>query len=127
MENAGLRIVGNDIASLRRSYGYSPEATEDPTTYYLDMYNHRFPCTTLLFKSDERVSTLLSMVEQTRADGMIFIGEKFCEHEYFEFPYLEKRLKEKGLSTLTLEFSVDDTDNVDSYLTRVEAFSELLA
>ncbi|MFK5954533.1 MAG: 2-hydroxyacyl-CoA dehydratase family protein [Desulfobacterium sp.] len=127
MENAGLRVVGNDIASLRRSYGYSPEPAEDPATYYLDMFSRRFPCTTLLYTADNRVDTLLSMAEQTKADGMIFIGEKFCEHEYFEFPYMEKRLQEKGVSTLTLEFSVDDADNVDSYLTRVEAFSELLA
>lgn len=126
MEKAGLRVVANDVASMRRSYGYSPKVTDDPGEYYTDYFANRFPCTTLLYQSDARLKTFMDLVESSGARGVIFSGEKFCEHEYFEFPYLEKRLKDKGIPVLRLEFSVDDIQNTQSYSTRVEAFAELL-
>jgi len=36
IESAGLRVVGNDIASLGRSYASMPEIREDPAVYFLD-------------------------------------------------------------------------------------------
>ncbi len=125
IEDAGLLVVANDIAALRRSYDYTPAETDDPVEYYSDMFKNRFPCTTLLYTGDARVTTILDLVDESGAEGVIFSGEKFCEHEYFEFPYLTDRLQKRGISTLMLEFSVDDLQNVESYITRVEAFSEL--
>lgn len=127
MENAGMMVVGNDIASLRRSYGYSPAVTDDPVAYYTDYFTGKFPCTTLLYQADDRVESFLKLVDTSGAKGVIFSGEKFCEYEYFEFPFLEQRLKEKGIPVLRLEFGMDDNQNTGSYTTRVEAFGELLA
>ncbi len=126
IEASGLRIVSNDIAALKRSYAYNPKPTGDPGTYYTDLYNNRFPCTTLLYKSDQRLDMFLDLVETSEASGVIFCGEKYCEYEYFEFPHLEKRLKEKGVAILNMEFSIDDVDNIGAYITRIEAFAELL-
>ena len=126
MEKSNLRVVANDIGSLGRSYGYSPEITTDPGDYYAELFAKRRPCTTLLYGSDRRIQAFLDTVKRSRAKGVVFSGEKFCEYEYFEFPYLEKRLKEEGVPALFLEFSVDDTDNVGAYSTRVEAFAEML-
>lgn len=127
MERTGLRVVANDIASLRRSYGYSPEITNDPVTYYTDFFANRFPCPTMLYQSDARLKTFMDLVESSGSRGVVFSGEKFCEYEYFEFPYLEKQLKDKGIPVLRLEFGVDDTKNTETYRTRMEAFAELLA
>ena len=126
MEAAGLCVVANDIAAMRRSYAYSPRTTDSPEDYYLDFFNNRFPCTTLLYKTDERLKIFLDMVERYQVEGVIFSGEKFCEYEYLEYPYLEQRLKEMGVSVLTLEFSVDDKQNLEAYTTRVQAFAEMI-
>jgi benzoyl-CoA reductase/2-hydroxyglutaryl-CoA dehydratase subunit BcrC/BadD/HgdB len=126
IESSGLRVVANDIASLKRSYAYSPPVTDSPAEYYTDFYTNRFPCTTLLYQTDARLDGFLDLVEQSGARGVILSGEKFCEHEYFEFPILEERLKEKGISTLFLEFGADDVQNISAYTTRVEAFAEML-
>ena len=126
MEASGLCVVANDIASLKRSYGFSPEPSRSPETYYDALYSRHVPCTTLLHTSDERVETLVEMVSRSRAQGVIFCGEKFCEHEYFEFPYVKKRLSEMGISTLFLEFSVDDDQLAAAHATRVEAFAEMM-
>jgi len=45
------------------------------------------------------------MARQNNVKGCIFIGEKFCEYEYFEFPLMEKALQETGVKTMVLEFS----------------------
>jgi benzoyl-CoA reductase/2-hydroxyglutaryl-CoA dehydratase subunit BcrC/BadD/HgdB len=68
----------------------------------------------------------MELITERSAKGVIFIGEKFCEYEYFEIPYLEKRLKAKGLFTLFLEISMDDNEHIEAFNTRIEAFSELL-
>lgn len=127
MENAQLTVVGNDIASLRRTYGYSPAQTSDPVAYYEDYYSNRFPCTTLLYQADSRLQMFMDLVESSGAKGVIFSGEKFCEYEYFEFPFLEQKLKEKGIPVLRLEFGVDDVRNTGAYTTRIEAFAEMLS
>ena len=126
MEEKGLIVVANDIASLRRSYAYSPSITDDPTVFYSDFFLNRYPCTTLLYKTDERLDAFEKRIVQSDARGVILSGEKFCEYEYFEFPYLEKKLKEKGIPTLFIEFSVDDVENIGAYVTRIEAFIEML-
>jgi len=127
MERADLRVVANDIASLRRSYGYSPKITDDPGEYYTDYFANRFPCSTMLYQSDTRLTTFLDLVDSSGARGVILLGQKFCEYEYFEFPYLKKQLKDKGIPVLELEFGVDDIQNTEAYSTRIEAFAELLA
>jgi len=126
MEAKDIRVVANDIASLRRSYSYSPSPTNNPEDYYADFYSHHFPCTTLLYTADARIETVMKLVEDSGAEAVFFCGEKFCEHEYFEFPYLRNQLRDKGIASLFLEFSVDDTCHVEGHITRVEAFSETL-
>jgi benzoyl-CoA reductase/2-hydroxyglutaryl-CoA dehydratase subunit BcrC/BadD/HgdB len=126
MERTGLRVVANDIASLRRTYGYSPAPGSDPGAYYSDFFANHFPCSTLLYQSDDRVDALIRLVKESGAQGVIFCGEKFCEYEYFEFPYLEKRLSDAGTQSLFLEFGADDELNVAGYITRIQAFSEML-
>jgi benzoyl-CoA reductase/2-hydroxyglutaryl-CoA dehydratase subunit BcrC/BadD/HgdB len=66
-------------------------------------------------------------VQETGVGGVIFFGEKFCEYEYFEFPYLEGMLKELGVRSLLLEMSAEGLQNLDGYRTRIEAFAETLA
>ncbi len=122
-----MRVVANDIASLYRSIAYTPESTGTAEDYYAKFYQEHFPCTTLLHSGEKRVQVLSEMLKSNKAQGMVFIGEKFCEHEYFEFPYLEKQFKNMEVKTLLLEFSIEDNDNIAAYQTRIEAFSELLS
>jgi benzoyl-CoA reductase/2-hydroxyglutaryl-CoA dehydratase subunit BcrC/BadD/HgdB len=125
-ENAGLTVVGNDIASQNRALFYTPAMVDDPADYYVDFYDHHYPCTTLLYTADKRVTAVQELVSSTKAQGVVFIGEKFCEFEYFEIPHLEKILKDMGIQTLFLEVSIDDVERSEAYVTRIEAFSELM-
>jgi benzoyl-CoA reductase/2-hydroxyglutaryl-CoA dehydratase subunit BcrC/BadD/HgdB len=126
IESAGLRVVGNDIASLGRSYASMPETREDPAAYFLDFYYQHFPCPTLLYTGDRRTTSLLHMVGKTDAVGVIFVGEKFCEYEYFELPHLTQQLKDKGLRTLEIEIAIEDEVHTSAHHSRISAFAELL-
>lgn len=125
-ERVGLRVSGNDLAPLKRSYAFTPETTEDPVEYYFHFYQEHFPCSTILYSSDRRLEELKNIVHNSGADGVVFIGEKFCECEYFEFPFIDKKLEEWGIPSLFLEISAEDRDNLEPYMTRIEAFSEML-
>ena len=128
IEGAGMTVVGNDIAALARSYGPGPGPTDDPADpceYYVSFYRDHFPCTTLIGSSDRRVPVLIGLAREREAAGLIVIGEKFCEYEYFEIPHIAGRLGERGIKTLTLEFSAED-DNLGPIKTRIEAFGEML-
>jgi benzoyl-CoA reductase/2-hydroxyglutaryl-CoA dehydratase subunit BcrC/BadD/HgdB len=126
IEASGLRVVGNDIASLGRSYASMPEIREDPGAYFLDFYYQHFPCPTLLYTGDRRATSLMNLVEKTGAAGVIFMGEKFCEYEYFEFPFLAEKLKEKGIKTLEIEIAAEDDEQTSAHDARIGAFAELL-
>jgi benzoyl-CoA reductase/2-hydroxyglutaryl-CoA dehydratase subunit BcrC/BadD/HgdB len=126
IEQAGMRVVSNDVSSQARSYSYIPPEVDDPFAYYADFYRNHYPCTTLLYLSDERLKTLNELIEKRNARGLIFIGEKFCEYEYLEIPFLSKMLEQKKIATLQLEIATDDEDNVEAFRTRIETFSELI-
>jgi benzoyl-CoA reductase/2-hydroxyglutaryl-CoA dehydratase subunit BcrC/BadD/HgdB len=127
IENAGLRVVSNDVASQARSYGHVPRETGDPVAYYSDFYRNHHPCTTLLYSSDERLTLLTGLIEKKDAHGVIFIGEKFCEYEYLEMPFIAKTLKQNNVAMLQLEIATDDHENLEAFRTRIEAFSELIS
>ncbi|MGC8605259.1 MAG: 2-hydroxyacyl-CoA dehydratase subunit D [Desulfomonilaceae bacterium] len=123
-ESAGLTVVGNDVASQTRSLVYTPTIVDDPASYYVDFYQRHYPCTTLLYTADKRLAAIRELISRTAAQGFVFIGEKFCEYEYFEIPNLEKALNDMGIFTLFLEMSISDDERSASYETRIEAFAE---
>lgn len=127
IDEAGLKVVGNDIAAFHRSYARVPQEWSDASDYYVRFYQDHFPCTTLLYSADARIEAINGMVTSSGADGFLFIGEKFCEYEYFELPYLEEKLKEAGVSVLSLEVSIEDESAAETYRTRIDAFAEVLA
>jgi len=127
IEKAGFTIAGNDIASLYRSYFSHPEITGDAGKFYIDFYQNHFPCTTLLSTSDKRAEAIMDLIRERNARGFIFIGEKFCEYEYFEIPFIDKMLRNEGINTLLLEFSIDDNENIEGFGTRIESFAEVMS
>lgn len=127
IEKSGFTVAGNDIASLYRSYCNYPEITGDAGEFYIDFYQNHFPCTTLLSTSDKRAEVVMNLIRERSARGFIFIGEKFCEYEYFEIPFIDKMLRNEEISTLLLEFSIDDNKNIAGFGTRIESFAEVMS
>jgi benzoyl-CoA reductase/2-hydroxyglutaryl-CoA dehydratase subunit BcrC/BadD/HgdB len=126
MDKSGIRVAANDIALFRRSYGSSLLLTQDPVEFHGDFYFNHYPCTTMLPAGDRRIEFILDTVRESGARGFIFFGEKFCEYEYFEIPYLENRLRQMGINTLCLDMGTDEGESLGALKNRIEAFAELL-
>lgn len=123
IEEAGMTVVANDLAALHRAHAHTPENFAGPADYYADFYCNHFPCPTLIHTADRRVGAVIDLVKKSDARGLVFVGEKFCEYEYFEYPALERRLKEMDVPCLPLEFGLGDR-SVNP--TRLQAFVELI-
>ena len=125
IEDAGLNIIANDIALFNRSFGYQPNTNQNMTDYYMDFYENHIPCPTLLYTADQRISYLENQIKQHNASGIIFLGEKYCEYETFEFPHIQQHLKKSGVRVLQLEKGIDTELHGEAMRTRIEAFAEL--
>lgn len=125
MDAAGLTVAANDIATMARSYGNSPSG-DQPPDYYCDYYFDHHPCTTILPAGDRRVELIRKRIHDNQVKGLIVFGEKFCEYEYFETPWIRETLKAQGVATLFLELGADDLTNLMPLKTRIEAFAEIL-
>ncbi|HOO45032.1 MAG TPA: 2-hydroxyacyl-CoA dehydratase family protein [Deltaproteobacteria bacterium] len=126
IEANGMRVVANDIATLARSYGYCPTPSKDPGEYYCDFYFNHYPCTTILPAGDRRIELVKRCIDRSRVQGWIFFGEKFCEYEYFEIPFIKDMLRSAGVDVLFVELGADDLVNLMPVKTRIEAFAEML-
>jgi benzoyl-CoA reductase/2-hydroxyglutaryl-CoA dehydratase subunit BcrC/BadD/HgdB len=126
IEASGMKVVDNDIAAFKRSYGFTPLSEQEPEAYYIDLFHNHHPCPTILHTGDARIGKLRKTVREGNIRGFIFVGEKFCEYEYFEVPYIRKILAEEGIRMLCLDFSLEDEENIGSYRTRIEGFAETL-
>ena len=126
MDRAGMVVVANDIASMHRSFQHTPRFDGDVGDYYVDFYSRHCPCPTLIFTADHRANYLVELAKRNGVEGMIFVGEKFCEYEYLEFPHIETIFKQNGIPVLSLERSIDDRDNIAPLKSRIEAFAEML-
>lgn len=126
IEGAGLTVAANDIASLRRSYAYSPLKQTDAGAYYEDFYRSHHPCTTILPSADERADLILKTARERDVKGFMFFGEKFCEYEYFEMPHIEQVLKRAGIPCLCLEMADGGMEQVGAHQTRIETFAQML-
>ncbi len=123
---AGMTVVADDIASFYRSYAVMAEPMSDPAEYYIRFYEDHYPCPTLLYSGDRRPAALMDRIRQSGARAVIFIAEKFCEYEYFEFPWLEKQLADMGIPSLRIEISIDDDEHTGAHDARIAAFAEMI-
>ncbi len=126
IEDAGFRVVGNDVALLNRSYAESPVIGDDAMEYYVDLYYRHVPCPTLLFSADHRLEWLVWLASARGAKSIIFVGEKYCECEFFEFPYIQDQLRSRSIESILLEVGMDDEANIAPFQNRIEAFAEML-
>ncbi|GAB4309994.1 MAG: hypothetical protein Kow0069_09810 [Promethearchaeota archaeon] len=126
MEEAGLRVVENDVALMSRTYLSVPEPVGDPAEYYEQLYLQHVPCSTLHHLSDARPGHLLELVERSGAGGVVFYLPKYCEYEAFEVPYLEGFLGERGIKSLLIEVAIDGAPAGAAVRNRLEAFAEVL-
>jgi bcr-type benzoyl-CoA reductase subunit C len=125
LEELGVWVVGDDLG-LGSLY-YSLEIPEEgPSRVDLaEGYLRYPPCSTLYPSSPGRSAALIDRVRETGAEGVLVLGTKFCEPEFFDHPQLKEDLEAEGVPSVLLETELGMTAP-GALRTRVEAFVETL-
>lgn len=128
IEDAGAVIVSDDICSIGQYY-YNPAELDDWSMKAMveavaDKY--LLPSTCPIFvHSDDRIDRMLELVEQFKADGVVYHILRLCQVFDYEFSKVYKVLEKKNIPIIKIEteYSEEDAGQVK---TRIEAFIEMI-
>jgi len=135
IDDLGACVVGDDLCTGSRYFDQPAAETEteeegDPIEALADRYLKRWPCPTKHSPHCQQGEHLLELVEERKADGLVFTLQKFCEPHAFDYAtaLLRRSVKETldaaGVPHLLLE--LEHTPAVGQLRTRLEAFLEML-
>jgi bcr-type benzoyl-CoA reductase subunit C len=126
IEAAGLQVV-EDALVLGGRYIQTQVAEEgDPLDNLARAQLGRWPMTGVWDANQSRGEFLLERVRAAKAQGVIFLVQKFCEPWEIDYPGLKETLDRAGIKNLRLETEYQ-MGSMEPLRTRVEAFTEMLA
>jgi len=130
IEEAGADVVADDLCLGGRCLSFPgvsgpPGGTAaDPFTALARAYLSRVPCPAK-HPPSRRFEFVLNQAEQSAADGVVFLLQKFCDPHAFDYPALRDRLEAAGTPSLHLEVEQGALSRGQAF-TRLEAFVEHL-
>jgi benzoyl-CoA reductase subunit C len=77
------------------------------------------------YPAANRPGFLLDRLQESRAKGVIFILEKYCDPHLFDYPALRQALEAEGVATLWLETELV-ASGTEQLRTRLETFMDML-
>ena len=126
IDDLGACVVGDDLCTGSRYFDRPVTEAEDgdPIEALADHHLKRWPCPTKHSLLGQRGESLLELVEERRADGLVFTLQKFCDPHAFDYAIVKETLHAAGVPHLLLE--LEHTPAVGQLRTRLEAFLEML-
>jgi bzd-type benzoyl-CoA reductase N subunit len=124
IDETGARVVGDDLCSGSRHFLDRVGSDDTPIAALANYYLRRPPCPTKLHPAHDPGRHLLDLVQQAKADGVIFVIEKFCEPHAFDYALILPTLDRAGVPHLLLE--MEHTPSLEALRTRLQAFVEIL-
>lgn len=124
VEELGGRIVGDDLCTGSRYFVQPVEADGDPIAALADRYLNRLPCPAKYHPDHERGEHLLKLVSEAKADGVVFVLQKFCDPHAFDYAIIKKKLDDAAVPHLRLE--MEHAPAPDQWRTRLQAFLEMI-
>lgn len=127
VEDLGGMVVGDDLCTGTR-YFWEPVDQQLPPLEALSRYIlDRIPCPCMSSEkvAERRIEHLLQQAKEYKASGVIFAVQKWCDSMQMDRPFVTQKLLDAGLGVLNVE--VERTTGVSQFLTRLEAFMEMLS
>jgi benzoyl-CoA reductase/2-hydroxyglutaryl-CoA dehydratase subunit BcrC/BadD/HgdB len=125
IEAAGGAVVGDDLCTGQRWFDNLVPQDRPPLAAIADRYRTRATCPAKHAGLTVRADLLLSLVDRTRADGVIFPMLKFCDPHAFDHPYLKECMDAHGIRSMALDIE-DSRQNQGQIETRIETFIQML-
>ena len=120
VEELGGQVVGDDLCTGSRYFHTLADEMMEPFEALADRYLRRVPCPAKLNTAYPRTERLLSLVQDSGAQGVIFVLPKFCDPHAFDYV----ALSEIQMPHLLIE--TDVTVSLGQMRTRIQAFIEML-
>lgn len=123
--DAGAHVVCDDLACVSRRLYPASDPKHDPFTRLAERLLAAPFDPTRGAPILERAKALYETLHAAGAKGLVIYDPKFCEPELFDIPLLTQFLESKGVPVLHVEFDMSEAVS-NQFLTRLEAFSEML-
>jgi len=126
VDDLGACVASDDLCTGSRYFDQPIAETRDadPLEALADRYLKRRPCPTKHNPHWQRGRHLLELVKEKKADGVVFVLQKFCDPHAFDYAMLKETLDAADVPHLLLE--LEHTPAVGQLRTRLEAFLEIL-
>jgi len=124
IEELGARIVGDDLCTGSRYFAQPVVANGDPISALANRYLHRLPCPAKYHPNHQPGEHLLRLVNEAKADGVVFVLQKFCDPHAFDYAMAKEKLGAAAVPHLRLE--MEHTPALDQWRTRLQAFLEVV-
>jgi benzoyl-CoA reductase/2-hydroxyglutaryl-CoA dehydratase subunit BcrC/BadD/HgdB len=126
IEEAGAIVVQDDLCSGARTFRLMVAEDRDPLEALTKRYFQSYFCPTKYLGPQAHRDSLLKEVEDSEAQGVIFLLYKYCEACLFDYPDLKAALDAKGIPSLLLEVE-DPFQSKEQLKIRIQAFVEMLS
>lgn len=120
----GALVVADDLCTGSRYITGDVPTTGNPLAAIAGRYLSRVPCPTK-HPIEPRLAHMLEVAARARVQGVLVFLQKFCDPHEYDYPLIERKLREAELPVLLCD--VDNDFSEGQVLTRVQAFLELLA
>jgi benzoyl-CoA reductase subunit C len=124
IEDLGAFVAGDDLCSGSRHFSGRVGNGGDPVTALADYYLRRQPCPAKFHPGHDSSRELLDRLQSARAQGVVFVLEKFCEPHAFDHAMILPALEGASIPHLVLE--MEQTPSLEALRTRLQAFIEIL-
>jgi benzoyl-CoA reductase/2-hydroxyglutaryl-CoA dehydratase subunit BcrC/BadD/HgdB len=125
LDSLNVRVAHDDLLNGSRRLLVPANDAKDPFDQLTESYFSLPPCSTRGSSLEKRRDYLFHLIETTGARGVLFTVVKFCEPEWFDIPYLQDSLKQRGIPSLVLDTELNQGLS-GQMSTRIEAFIETL-
>ncbi len=124
LEKLNAQIVGDDLCTGSRYFAQPVEADGDPIAALADRFIHRLPCPAKHNPDHDPGEYLLRLFNEAKAEGILFVLQKFCDPHAFDYAIVREKLDAAGVPHLRLE--MEQTPALDQWRTRLQAFLEII-
>jgi benzoyl-CoA reductase/2-hydroxyglutaryl-CoA dehydratase subunit BcrC/BadD/HgdB len=126
IEAGGGTVVGDDMCTGSRYFAVNAdEKSPNPVEALADRIIKRPICAAKHNPLFDRGVYLKGMIQDSGAEGVIFLLVKFCDPHSFDYPYLKESVDELKVPHMLLETEMDNP-SLGQIKTRIEAFMEMI-
>ncbi len=118
-------VVWDDFCSGARYFEGTVAEQGDPLTSIANRYFDRIVCPAKHVALRSRGDYLIEAVRNAKAQGVVFVLQKFCDPHAFDYPYMKEMLDANGIPSVLVEIE-SEASAAGQLETRIEAFIEML-